>query len=162
MGTRSRTRRGDAPIAAAVERPTLLGSAAAVAWAAATMLEEVASGRRPPRQLRAVLRADVAERWTRMPVRPGSPGRVVRVAPPQISLRCSDPSAEVVVLVEGEGRLLPTALRLEHRGGRWEATDVARPGRDQPPPLPTTWSRLLTDEDALVPSPALPAEPAPA
>lgn len=98
---------------------------------------EVAAGRRPLRQLEAVLAPTLARRLT-LGLRPG----VARPQEPPVVIRTvagpPTPSGavEVTVLIERGGRVTAVAVRLERHHGAWRATELTAP-EDGYAPLPT-------------------------
>lgn len=119
------------PPADAPDRPQRDVHALGLAQLFACLYLEVESGRRPAAQLAPLVDPELFARLQPVWVRPGPPGRVVRVT--------GAPTAaghfEAVAIVRRRERFGALALRLTWRVGRWRVEQAVRP-EDGPLPAP--------------------------
>lgn len=92
---------------------------------------EVECGRRSARQAAPLLEARLRTQLEGVWVRPGQPGRVLRVA----GARSAADVYDAVAVVERGTHVGALAIRLVRRGGRWRVAEAYRP-EDGPLPEP--------------------------
>jgi Family of unknown function (DUF6459) len=111
-------RSGTAPVSGPA--PARLGQ---LAFGFAELFFEVEAGRRPRRHLEPLLTPRLYARLAPFWVRPGAPGRVLRVHAHLVS----DDTLEAVVVVRRGERVAALALRLTRVGGAWRVDEASRP-----------------------------------
>lgn len=123
VGPAGRHPRGEAPTSGRPGRARRDLRQSAVAFAVLWL--EVERGRRPLRQLRPLLCAELLDRLEQMPRRDGPPSRVVG----STGMRAGEDVYEAVVVLQAGGRVSALCLTLRRRGrcAPWRVTDLGRP-----------------------------------